>query len=50
MGGNNQSCLDLLLKYLEEEHMDKKKVSNYQYSQPSQAALSELEKLEKLSF
>ena len=26
MGGNNQQCVDLLFKYLKEEHMDKKKV------------------------
>ena len=25
MGGNNERCLDALLKYLEDEHMDKKK-------------------------
>ncbi|XP_023321487.1 sentrin-specific protease 1 [Eurytemora carolleeae] len=25
MGGNNQQCLDLLFKYLKEEHQDKKK-------------------------
>jgi len=25
MGGNNQNCLDLLFKYLKEEHLDKKK-------------------------
>jgi len=28
MGGNNQQCLDLLFKYLKEEHQDKKKVGD----------------------